>query len=410
AAEGCVVDDAMAYSFESSKDTLAQFPETNRIFLRNGNLYREGEILRQPDLAAVIQRLQSGGASEFYEGRTARLIVEDMKAHGGLLTAEDLKTYKAVIRKPLQGSYRGYDILTTPPPSSGGVALLEMLNVLEQQDIKSLGFHSADHVHLAVEAMRRAYADRAGLLGDPDFASMPLDHLVSKEYARELFAGIDRNRATPSSSVDRGSAHEPESHDTTHFSIADHEGNLVSNTYTLNASFGSRVTVPGTGILMNDEMDDFTSKPGVPNLYGLLQSEANAILPRKRPLSAMTPTFVLKEGRPYLVLGTSGGSTIINTVLQVIMNLVDFGMNLQEAVDAPRFHHQWMPDVIFSDPIGISPDTRRLLEERGHKFSKEYFYDDTNYFGDVQAILIDPKAGGYYGASDTRLGGAPAGY
>lgn len=410
AAEGIVVDALLAEKLAFYADFLARFPETKRIFLRNGSLYHEGEILRQPELAATIQRLQMVGASDFYEGETARMIVQDVKAHGGLITAEDLKGYKPVIRQPLHGTYRGYEFVTMPPPSSGGIVLLEMLNILELQDMSALGFHSADHIHLAVEAMKRAFADRAGLLGDPDFVDVPLDRLVSKQYAKELREGIDMRKATPSSELTRKIEQGTESNDTTHFSIVDGEGNVVSNTFTLNGAFGSCVTISGAGFLLNNEMDDFTSKPGVPNYYGLLQSEKNAIQPKKRPLSAMTPTIVLKDGKPYLVVGTPGGPTIINTVLQVTMNVIDFGMNLQDAVDQPRFHHQWMPDHIYVDPFGISPDTRAILEQRGHKFSPKPFYDDTLYFGDVEAILIDPQTGIYYGSSDTRLAGYPAGY
>jgi gamma-glutamyltranspeptidase / glutathione hydrolase len=410
AADGVVIDSVSQETLKYNSGHLSKYPETNRIFLRNGNLYAEGEMMRQPDLAATLQRIQVRGAREFYEGETARLIAKDMQANGGLITAEDLKNYKPVIREPLRGTYRGYELITAPPPSSAGIALLEMFNILELQDVKALGYHSADHIHLVIESMKRAFADRAGLLGDPDFVKVPLDRLVSKEYARELRNGIDMRKATPSSDLTRKADPDKESNDTTHFSIVDREGNIVSNTFTLNGSFGSCVTIPGTGILMNNEMDDFTSKPGVPNLYGLLQSEKNAIQPKKRPLSAMAPTIVLKDGKPYLLVGTPGGPTIISTVLQVSMNVIDFGMNLQQAVDEPRFHHQWMPDVIFVDPFGISPDTRSILEQRGHKFSKKYFYDDTDYFGDAEAILIDPETGVYYGASDTRLAGYPAGY
>lgn len=410
AAEGFAADALFTYYFDFHRAKLALFPDSKRIFLRNGDLYKEGDVFRQPDLAATIARIQTGGAREFYEGETARLIVQDMKNNGGLITAEDLKTYKPAIRKPVQGTYRGFTIITMPPPSSGGLILLEMLNMLELHDIAGLGFHSADQIHLTVEVMRRAFADRATLLGDTDFVNVPAEKLTSKEYARRLDQTIDLKKATPSSSLLSHAQQGPESNDTTHFSVIDSDGNIVSNTYTLNGTFGSAATLAGTGVLLNDEMDDFTSKPGAPNMYGLLQGELNAIAPRKRPLSAMTPTIILKSGLPYAVLGSPGGPTIINSVLQVTQNLIDFGMSLQQAVDAPRFHHQWMPDHIYLEPFGISPDTRKILEERGHKFSRDAFFDDTLYIGDIEAIFVDPQSGIRYGASDTRLGGYPAGY
>jgi len=409
AEQGIVVDSHFVACYPSFTKTLSQFPETKRIFLNNGDVFKVGDVFKQPELASTLRRIQNEGARDFYEGETARLILDEMKANGGLITAEDLKSYKPVVRSPLKGTYRDYEFLTMPPPSSGGVALLEMLNILEQQNVQQLGFHSANQIHFYVEAMKRAFADRAGLLGDPDFVQMPIDRLVSKTYARELFSNIDPNKATPSSTLTRKSE-KIQQHNTTHFSIADSDGNVVANTFTLNDSWGSRVTVRGAGFLLNDEMDDFTSKPGVPNMYGLLQSEANAIAPHKRPLSAMAPLIILKNGKPFLVLGSPGGPTIINSVLQVTTNVIDFGMNLQQAIDAPRFHHQWMPDQIYVEPFAVSPDTKRILEERGHKFSATYFFDPEQYMGDVEAIMIDPKSGEFYGASDIRLGGAPAGY
>jgi gamma-glutamyltranspeptidase/glutathione hydrolase len=331
-----------------------------------------------------------------------------MRANKGLITYQDLKDYKPVIREPLQGTYRGHEILTMPPPSSGGIVLLEMLNMLELTDIAAKGYHSADHLHLLVECMRRAFADRAGLLGDPDFVSMPTKELLSKDYARTRFNGIDPARATPSSAVSAGVPPAPESPDTTHFTVVDSARNVVAVTTTLNDTFGSSATVRGAGFLLNNEMDDFTAKPGVPNLYGLLQSEANAITPGKRPLSSMTPTIVLKNGKPLFALGSPGGPTIINTILQVTSNIIDFGMNAQQAVDSPRFHHQWMPDKIYFDPMGLNPDTRALMERRGHVFSDTPYYDESPYFGDAQIIWIDPESGILHGASDPRRSGAPA--
>lgn len=409
AAEGFAIDRDLLRALNDYQPTLGQFPESKRIFLNKGAGFQEGDILRQPELAATIARIQQNGASEFYEGQTAKLIAQDMKAHGGLITQEDLKTYKPVIRKPITGTYRGYEIITMPPPSSGGIALIEMLNQLEKFDVAKVGFHSADQIHLTVEAMRRAYADRANLLGDPDFVTIPTDRLISKEYAGQLAATIQMDHATPSSNYNHNTTAGKEKAETTQFTIVDKDGNVVSNTYTLNDGFGSRVTIPGIGMLMNNEMDDFTSKPGVPNLYGLVQGEANAIAPRKRPLSSMTPTIVLKDGKLFLALGSPGGGTIINTVLQTIVNVIDYGMSIQEAIDMPRFHHQWMPDTLFIEPYALNADTTRILEQRGHKLKTGYYSDDP-YWGDAQIIMIDPKTGMRYAASDSRHAGAPAGY
>jgi gamma-glutamyltranspeptidase/glutathione hydrolase len=411
AAEGFILSSFVANSLKANASLLEKFPESRRIFLRNGRLYNQGERFVQPELAATLARLKQYGPREFYEGETARLIVEDMKANGGLITARDLKEYEPTIRQPLRGSYRGCEILTMRPPSSGGVALIEMLNMLERYNLAALGHNSTDEIHLLVEVMRRAFADRAKYLGDDDFVKVPVAGLISKEYAARLAQSIDLVRATPSSSIQPGQPAEYESSQTTHFTIVDGEGNVVSNTYTLNNSYGSGVTAKGTGVLLNDEMDDFTSKPGVPNMYGLIQSEANQIAPRKRPLSAMTPTIVLKDGKVWFALGSPGGPTIISTVLQVIVNVIDFGMNLQQAIDAPRFHHQWLPDEISWEPFWADPYTRAALEKRGHRFAKE-----PRRIGDVHAIMIDLKSGmgcdtsPRLGASDFRRGGTAIGY
>ncbi len=405
AAEGFVVNYATALSIEKSAGLLSKFPESKRIYLRDGNQFKEGEQFIQPELAATLTRLKEKGPREFYEGETARLIVEDMKANGGLITAEDLKQYEPTIRQPLKGAYRGYEILTMPPPSSGGTALIEMLNMLERYNVGELGHNSSDEIHLLTEVMRRAFADRATYLGDADFVKVPVEGLISKDYAAEIAKTIKFDRATPSGEVRAGSPVGYESPETTHFTVVDSEGNVVSNTYTLNNSYGSGVTTPGTGILLNNEMDDFTSKPGEPNMYGLLQSENNSIAPRKRPLSAMTPTIVLKDGKVYFAVGSPGGPTIINTVLQVIINILDYGMNIQQAIDAPRVHHQWMPDSIRWEPFGLNDDTRRALESRGHSFA-----DKPGYMGDAEGIMIEPDTGMRLGASDPRLGGVSIGY
>jgi gamma-glutamyltranspeptidase/glutathione hydrolase len=405
AAEGFVVNYHTARSLRGSEELLARFPESKRIFLRDGKPYEEGETLRQPELAEALARMKQGGPREFYEGRTAQMIVDDMKANGGLITERDLKEYEPTVRKPLKGTYRGYEILTMPPPSSGGTALLEMLNMLEHYKLEELGHNSSEALHLIIEAQRRAFADRAEFLGDADFVKVPVEGLISKKYAADLVKTIRADRATPSKEVRAGNPTGYESGDTTHYTVIDAEGNVVSNTYTLNNSYGSGVTARGTGVLLNNEMDDFTSKPGVPNAYGLLQSENNSIAPRKRPLSAMTPTIVLKDGKVFFAIGSPGGPTIINTVLQVIINIVDFKMNIQQAIDAPRFHHQWMPDHVRWEPYGLGRDTRRALEARGHLFAER-----AGYMGDAEGIMIDPKTGMRLGASDPRLGGVPAGY
>lgn len=406
AADGFDVTYHLARSLRASDDLLARFPESKRIFLRDGRTYDEGEKFVQPELAATLARLKAKGPREFYEGDTARMIVEDVKANGGLITAEDLKTYEPTVRKPLRGNYRGYEILTMPPPSSGGAALLEMLNMLERYNLAEMESNSSDAIHLMVEIERRAFADRAAFLGDTDFVNgVPISGLVAKDYAANLTKTIKADRATPSGEIREGNPVAYESPETTHFTVVDEEGNVVSNTYTLNNSYGSGVTARGTGVLLNNEMDDFTSKTGVPNAYGLLQSENNAIAPRKRPLSAMTPTIVLKDGKVYFAIGSPGGPTIINTVFQVIVNVLDYGMNLQQAIDAPRYHHQWMPDHIRWEPYGLNADTRKALEARGHKFA-----DKPGYMGDVEGVMIDPQTGMRLGASDPRLGGAAVGY
>jgi gamma-glutamyltranspeptidase/glutathione hydrolase len=406
AVEGFPLNHHAVLSLLREAPRLGRFADSRRIFLRDGKPYQEGELLVQPELGATLERLAKEGPREFYRGETARRIVADMKAHGGLVTERDLAEYEPTVRQPLVGSYRGHQILTMPPPSSGGVALLEMLNMLERFPVGTMGPNSADEVHLLVEVMRRAFADRAALLGDTDFVRAPVERLVDKAYAAERARTIDPARATPSAKVQAGVPAPPDERpETTHFVVVDAAGNAVTSTFTLNGSFGSAVTAAGTGFLLNNEMDDFTSKPGVPNAYGLLQSEKNAIAPRKRPLSAMTPTLVLKDGRVELVIGSPGGPMIINTVLQMIVDVLDFGMNIREAIYAARVHHQWMPDDILAEPFGLSADTRVALERRGHRFR-----DKALYFGDAQGIAIDLESGLRLGACDPRQGGIPAGY
>jgi gamma-glutamyltranspeptidase/glutathione hydrolase len=377
---------------------LAKYPETKRIYLNNGNFYNEGDIFRQPDLAATFARLQRGGPNEFYEGQTARMIAADMKRNNGLMTLDDLRGYVAKEREPLRGNYRGYEIVSMPPPSSGGAVLIEMLNILEGYDLKKIDWASSDRYHLMTEAMRRAFADRAEYMGDTDFVKVPIAGLVDKKYAAQLRSTINNERASSSEQVKAGKPLGYESEETTHFTVVDSEGNAVANTYTLNNSYGSAVVAKGTGIIMNDEMDDFAAKPGTPNLYGLIQGERNAVAPRKRPLSAMTPTFVLrKDGSLWFTVGSPGGPTIINTVLDVITNVIDYNMNIQQAIDAPRIHHQWLPDELVYEPYGLSGDTLKALQARGHKLIKK-----PRYLGDCEGIMIEEKTGIRLGATDPR--------
>jgi len=403
ASEGFPVSYGLARSLRS-KDTserLSQFPESKRIFLNGGKHYEAGDRLVQPELARVLARIRDRGAQDFYEGETAQLLAADMKEHGGLITLEDLKSYKAIEREPLTGSYRGYAIVTAPPPSSGGVGILQMLGVLEGSGYEKPGFGSAATVHYMAEAMRRYFADRSEYMGDPDFYPVPVARLLSTRYVAELRRTIDPEHATASASIRPGKLGGRESSETTHYSIVDGEGNAVAVTYTLNNSYGSSVTATKLGFLLNNEMDDFAAKPGEPNLFGLVQGEANAVQARKTPLSSMTPTMVLRDGKLYLLLGSPGGPTIINTVLEVLVNVIDFGMNVADAVDAPRLHHQWMPDVLWMER-GFSPDTVALLKARGHKIEFE------NAQGEVAAILAND--GWLEGSADPRTEGTAKGY
>jgi gamma-glutamyltranspeptidase/glutathione hydrolase len=412
AAEGFEVNYHLARTLRSSTtvEKMQPFAESRRLYQRDGRFYEMGETFVQPDLASVLTRIQSN-PRDFYEGQTARLIAAEMKANGGIITLEDLRSYEPTVRTPLHSFYRGHEIITMPPPSSGGIALIEMLNILEAYDLPAMGWHSAQYTHTVVEAMRRAFADRAKFLGDADFVKVPIRALTSRAYATERRRTLDPNRASSSREEGAGNPVPYESPETTHFTIVDPAGNIVSNTYTLNDSYGSGVTIKGTGVLMNNEMDDFTSKVGVPNDYGLIQGEANAIAPRKRPLSSMTPTIVLKDGKPLFAIGSPGGGTIINTVLQVILNVVDFGMDIQEAIDAPRFHHQWQPDFIFWEEFGMSADTRERLERIGHAFREIPGMSRTpSTIGDAHGVMIDPVTGTRMGASDPRLGGVAVGW
>ena len=411
--------DGFPLAYEDTQDLkrdeyLAQFPESKRIFQRDGNYYQAGELFKQPDLARTLERIAKN-PDDFYHGAMARELAAAIHKGGGLVTAADLAAYEVKEREPIRGSYRGYDIISAPPPSSGGVALIEILNILEGFDLAKLGNRSGSAIHLEAEAFRRAFYDRADFLGDPDFAKVPVAQLIDKKYAAAWRNSIDPNHASVSKDMKRPAfaelervarsritaIREPEN--TTHYSVVDAEGNAVAVTTTLNDSFGSRVTAQGLGFLLNDEMDDFAAKQGVPNTYGLIQGPANAIGPGKRPLSAMTPTIVLKDGKLFLVLGSPGGPTIITTVANVLIGVVDFGLDVQEAVNAPRFHHQWLPDGILVEDR-LSPDTMNLLRSKGHKLKVEHFW------GDGECIMIDPKTGERLGASDGRNNGKAVGY
>ncbi len=381
---------------------LALFPESKRIFLDGGRFFEMGDRFRQRDLAATFKRLEKRGPDEFYTGETARLIAADMERNGGLITFDDLRDYQPTERRPLEGDYGDYRVLSAPPPSSGGAGVIQMLHMLEGSGYEQTGAGSAASIHFVAETMRRFFADRAEYFGDMDFADVPLEELLEVDYAVGRRRTIDPDRATPSEQVRPGLATRPESEDTTHYSVVDEQGNAVAVTYTLNGGYGSGVTAKGTGILLNNEMDDFTAKPGTPNMFGLLQSERNAIEPGKRPLSAMTPTIVLKDGKLFLVVGSPGGPTIINTVLETILNVVDFGMDIQQAVDFPRFHHQWMPDELRIERHGVSPDTLRLLEQRGHEIRL------MESQGRVMAIQVVDD--GLAGAADARSEGLAVGY
>ena len=397
AANGFTVTYSLARGLRGNKEYLSKYPETKRIYLNSGKFYNEGEVFVQSDLAATFSRLQQRGPNEFYEGQTAQLIVADIKRHHGLMTLDDLRGYIAKERQPLRGNYRGYEVISMPPPSSGGAVLIEMLNILEGYDLKGMDWASSDRYHLTTEAMRRAFADRAEYMGDTDFVKVPIAGLLDKKYAAQLRNTINPERASSSEQVKAGKPLGYESDETTHFTVVDVEGNAVANTYTLNNSYGSAAVAKGTGLLLNDEMDDFAAKPGTPNMYGLIQGERNAVAPRKRPLSAMTPTFVLrKDGSLWFTVGSPGGPTIINTALCVITNVIDYGMNIQQAIDAPRIHHQWLPDELVFEPFGLSGDTQNILTARGHKLAKP------RYLGDAEGIMIEEKTGVRLGATDPR--------
>lgn len=403
AAEGFELQQGDVDMLHSATAAFANDPATAEIFLRNGKPYEVGQKLVQMDLAYTLQRISTYGADGFYKGPVGEAIVASSRAGKGIITQADLDQYTTRERAPIECDYRGYHVISAPPPSSGGVVICEILKVLEGYPLKELGFHSAQAVHYQIEAMRHAYVDRNSYLGDPDFVKNPIARLLDPAYAEKIRAVIQPNKAGVSKDIKPGVAPH-EGSNTTHYSIVDRDGNAVAVTYTLNDWFGAKVTVAGTGVLLNNEMDDFTVKLGVPNLYGLVQGATNAIAPGKRPLSSMSPTIVTKDGKPVMVVGTPGGSRIITAVAQTIIHAVDYGMNVQEAVDAPRFHQQWLPDVTNAEPYAFSPDTLKLLKDMGHNIGSP---QSANH---LSAIIIGaPNLGGkpvgrnkFYGANDPR--------
>ncbi|SCW72388.1 MULTISPECIES: gamma-glutamyltransferase [unclassified Pseudomonas] len=404
AEEGFALEQGDVDLLETATDVFKKdMRDSGAIFLHNGEPMQVGQKLVQKDLAKTLREISAKGADGFYKGWVADALVTSSQANKGIITQADLDKYKTRELAPVECDYRGYHIISAPPPSSGGVVLCQIMNILDGYPMKDLGFHSAQGMHYQIEAMRHAYVDRNSYLGDPDFVKNPIDHLLDKNYAAKLRAAIEPQKAGDSQKIKPGVAPH-EGSNTTHYSIVDKWGNAVSVTYTLNDWFGAGVMASKTGVILNDEMDDFTAKVGVPNMYGLVQGEANAIAPGKAPLSSMSPTIVTKDGKTVMVVGTPGGSRIITATLLTILNVIDYGMNLQEAVDAPRFHQQWMPEETNLEAFAASPDTRKLLESWGHKFAGP---QDPNH---IAAILVGaPSLGGkpvgknrFYGANDPR--------
>ena len=391
--KGFIVSDILAQTLKEEKSTLGKWSASKAIFFKNGEPMKSGDLLVQKDLAKSLRLIAKQGAKAFYQGEIATKIAKEMQSHGGTMTLEDLKAYKVVERQPIIGDYRGYKVVTMPPPSSGGVHLIEILNMLEHYPIKEDGVNSAKNIHHMAESMKLAYADRSEYLGDPDFVKIPVTGLTSKAYANERVKTIDDNKARLSSTIKPGKPQPYESDQTTHYSVMDKAGNAVAVTYTLNLNFGSGIVVEGTGILLNNEMDDFSVKPGVPNAFGLVGGAANAIEAKKRPLSSMTPTIVMKNNKPWLVTGSPGGARIITTVLQSVVNTIDHEMNPAEAIITPRVHHQWLPDELRVEE-GISPDTIKLLQDKGHNVVTKA------PMGRIQIIQADDS--GFYGYSDPR--------
>jgi gamma-glutamyltranspeptidase/glutathione hydrolase len=402
ASDGIPISWALHDDFKDGKARFDRYPSSARVFSkRDGSLYEPGDTWVQKDLASTLRRIQRNGQDGFYRGKTAKLIASFMAANGGIITLEDLKAYQAVEREPVRGSYRGYEVISMPPPSSGGIVLVQMLNILEGYDLKAMGHNSAAYLHVLTETMRRAYADRANFLGDPDFnEDMPLDRLTSKEYAEVLRRSIDMTQKSRSDPARFAQLYE--SDQTTHFSVVDKDGNMVSLTYTLEWGYGSHIVVEGAGFLLNNEMGDFNAQPGVTDERGRIGTDANLIRPEQRMLSSMTPTIIAKDGVPVFATGTPGGKTIINTTLQTILNVIDHGMTIAESIEAGRIHHQWLPDVTAIESRAMSPDTLALYESLGHQVR------DRGNIGAAMGVYHDLETGVYSGAADSRAedGGA----
>ncbi len=403
ARDGFTLMPGLARSLANALRRFEPYPASIAAYSKNGQPYDAGELFRQPDLARTLERVQNEGRDGFYKGETARLLVEEMERGGGLITEEDLARYEPKERTPIRGTYRGYEIISMPPPSSGGTVLVEMLNILEAYDLASMGHNSAAYIHHLAESMRRAYRDRARFLADPDFANVPVDRLTSKDYAAELRSTIDETRATPSDPEDINLPNE--SPETTHYSVVDADGMAVSVTYTLEFGYGSGIVVPGAGFLLNNEMGDFNAGPGLTSNRGLIGTEANLARPEQRMLSSMTPSILTKDGQLVAVVGSPGGRTIINSVLQVTLNIIDFQMGIREAVSSPRIHHQWLPDQIRIETRGTTVDTERLLTQMGHTIQMR------GRQGVTHCIMIDPETGERVGAADPRdIDGGAVGY
>jgi gamma-glutamyltranspeptidase / glutathione hydrolase len=398
--EGFIINERLANELNSNNNDFRKFTGSEKIF---GKKYKSGDLFIQTDLANTLKVIRDKGIEGFYKGKIAELIIEEMQRGGGIISYEDLEKYNVIEREVLKGTYRGNEIISMGPPASGGICLILLLNIMELFDLKSMGYHSSATIHLMAEAMKRVYADRSEFMGDADFVNVPADILISKKYAKKRIKDFKEDSVSKSSDIKPGDAYYRENFETTHFSVVDKNGNCVAVTTTINDNFGSKVVVEGAGFLLNDEMDDFSSKPGEPNMYGLIGSEANAIAPGKRMLSSMTPTIILKDGKPYLVLGSPGGGKIITSVFQTIVNVIDFEMNLKDAIDAPRFHHQWYPDILQIEKKLLDGNSRMILTEMGYELK------DMNDFGRIDAVMIFPD-GGMTGYSDRRGSGESIGY
>ncbi|MHB8580182.1 MAG: gamma-glutamyltransferase [Ignavibacteriaceae bacterium] len=404
ARKGFKLDYYTAESFKNMLHDFKKYPSSFKIFSNNGKPYQVGDMFKQEDLANTLELIKNNGINGFYKGKTAELLVKQIQSLGGYITQEDLEKYQPVEREPVYGTYRGYKIVSMPPSSSGGIALVEMLNVLENFHFKEEDWGSSRYIHDLVETMKYAFADRTKYLGDSDFYPVPEKGLISKKYAKNIFDKIN-DKATPAKDISAGKPLKyQESMETTHYCVYDKDGNAVSTTTTLNSAYGSKIVVAGAGFLLNNEMDDFSSKPGTPNQFGLLGSEANSIQPQKRMLSSMTPTIILKDNKPYLIIGSPGGSTIITVVLQLILNCIDFHMNIAKAIEVPRIHDQWLPDEIYSEPFGIPEDVKINLIKMGYKFSTP------RLIGLAEGIMIDQNDNRIFGASDPRGNGLARGY